>query len=117
MAAVRHFHVLASRATLADPGLSDLLTAHGAVYLDVPFDKRWASVMGLYWNAVYAAMQGNAGALTALTGVTVKDRNGNSYRLLTDINDILYVNDGMTRAELQAFNRTLYTVREARRAS
>ncbi len=117
MAAVRQFNVLASRATLADPGLSDLLTAHGAVYLNVPFDKRWASVMGLYWNAVGAAEKGNPAALTALTGVTVKDRDGTRYRLLTDINDIQYVKDGMSRAELQDFNRTLYTVREARRAS
>jgi hypothetical protein len=117
MAAVRHFHVLASRATLADPGLADLLTAHGAVYEDVPFDKRWASVMGLYWNAIDAAMNGNAGALTTLTGTTVRDRDGNRYRLLTDINDIQYSLDSMTRAELQDFNRALYTVREARRAS
>lgn len=117
MTAVRHFHVLASAVSLSDPALADLLTSHGAVYQNVPFDSRWASVMGLYWNAVDAASKGNSGALTALTGTTVRDRDGNRYRLLTDINAIRYVYDGMTRAELQDFNRALYTKREARRAS
>jgi len=117
MAAVRYFHVLASDVSLSDADVSDLLVSHDAIYEHVPFDKRWASVMGLYWNAVDTALDGNAGALTALTGTTVRDRDGNRYRLLTDINDIRYSLDSMTRAELQDFNRDLYTVREVRRAS
>ncbi len=117
MAAVRHFHVFAEAVYPANPSLSDLLTTHDAVYQNVPFDSRWASVMGLYWNAVDAARNGNAGDLEALTGTTVRDRDGNRYRLLTDINAIQYIYDDMTRAELQDFNRALYTKREARRAS
>lgn len=94
-----------------------LFTADGTVYRDVPVNKRWASVVGQYWNAVDDALRGDPGDLAALTGVTVKDRAGNSYRLLTNTNTLRRVYEGMTWPELQEFNRYLYTVREVRRAS
>ncbi len=102
-----HFHVLAERVYPAKPDAIDALLPPGSVYRNVPFDARYASTMGIYWNAVDKAEKGATGDLEALRGSTVRDRRGNGYRLLTDINQIYAVYDELypPSADADSVNR------------
>ncbi len=66
----------------------DVITDDGVLHRHVPFTEVYASAIATYWVAVDKALRGDTGPLEALRGLTVKDRDGNRYRLSTDIDAI-----------------------------
>jgi hypothetical protein len=110
-----HFHVLAEHVTPAKTDAVASLIPNQTVYRHVPFDVRYASTMGIYWNAVDKAEKGDTGDLEALRGAWVRDRYGNGYRLLTDINQIHAVYDDMGTNDWGYEPRDRYAAHELRR--
>jgi hypothetical protein len=94
-----------------------VITSDGVMHRDVSINKLNATRLGLYWNAIDDSVRGDPGALEALRGLTVTDRTGRRYPLLTDPDALARVYLGLSYAEAREFNATLYSVREVRRAS
>jgi hypothetical protein len=91
-----------------------ILTTDGVLHQHVALDKKSASEIGAYWNAVDAARQGKPEALEAFRGRVIYDDSGRAYRLLTDVNAIHYVFDRMSDEDYADFSRTFYSGREVR---
>jgi hypothetical protein len=91
-----------------------ILTTDGVLHQQVALDKKSASEVGTYWNAVDAARQGKPEGLAAFHGRVIYDDSGRVYRLLTDINAIHYVFDRMSDEDYADFSRTFYSGREVR---
>jgi hypothetical protein len=91
-----------------------ILTSDGVLHQHIALDKKSASEVGAYWNAVDAARQGKPEALEPFRGRMIYDADGHAYRLLTDVNAIHYVFDRMSDEEYADFSRTFYSGREVR---
>jgi hypothetical protein len=91
-----------------------ILTSDGVLHQHIALDKKSASEIGSYWNAVDEARQGRPEALEAFRGRVIYDADGHTYRLLTDVNAIHYVFDRMSDEDYADFSRTFYSGREVR---
>jgi len=80
----------------------NVITDDGVLHRRVPFTQAWATAIALYWMAVDKALRGDTGPLEAMRGRTVKDRDGNRYRLSTDIDAIDPVLQDMHWADMAA---------------
>jgi hypothetical protein len=94
-----------------------ILTADGDLHQHIALDKKSASEIGSYWNAVDEARRGKLEALEAFRGRVIYDDSGRAYRLLTDVNAVHYVFDRMSDEDYADFSRTFYSGREVRYAA
>ncbi|GJL73398.1 MAG: hypothetical protein NMNS01_25970 [Nitrosomonas sp.] len=83
-----------------------ILTKDGKLFKDVSLDRKNASIVGHYWNAAHKASMGDASALHDFTNSTVFDMNGNSYRLLTSVDDLVAILDQMSDADREEYERS-----------
>lgn len=93
------------------PGSTPILTSDGTLILAPPVDAKMASILGSYWNAVEAALQGNDRALRTFTHTTIFDLYGNTYQLLTDVDTIYRFFESMSESDESDFWRTFYAGR------
>jgi hypothetical protein len=92
-------------------GSTPLLADTGTLISDPPVDAKTASLLGQHWNAIDAALKGDDRALRKFRHTTIQLLNGNTYRLMTDVNAIYRFFDSMSEGELSDFWRTFYTGR------
>ena len=60
-----------------------------SIIRELEVDRPMSSLIGKYYNAVDAALKGDSKALQRFKGVIIRDINGNTYELVTDLNLIL----------------------------
>jgi hypothetical protein len=89
-----------------------ILAADGTVYRSVPLDRKNASLMGEYWNAVDEALKGKGAALKQFATTIVYDVDGATYRLLTNVNAIRRFFDSLGDEDAADFARNFYHGRE-----
>ncbi len=83
-----------------------ILTKDGKLLKDIPLDRKNASLIGRYWNATRVAYMGDTSALDGFTNLTVFDMNGNTYRLLTSVDDLISIFDQMSDADRDEYERS-----------
>jgi hypothetical protein len=71
-------------------------------------DAKYLWIMANYWNEVQNAEYGRLHRLRDFTTVTVRDIEGNTYQLLTDINAIRVVKHSMSDSDTADFEQHLY---------
>jgi hypothetical protein len=89
-----------------------ILAADRTLHPAVPLDKKNASLMGAYWNAVDEALKGKDAALKQFAGTVIYDVHGTTYRLLTNVNAIRRFFDSLSEEATQDFFRNFYHGRE-----
>lgn len=92
-------------------GSTPILTREGELITGPQVDVKNASILGRYWNAVDAALQGDDRALGKFAHTTIYDVNGNPYSLMTDVNAIRVLFDRMSDADESDFWRNFYAGR------
>jgi hypothetical protein len=92
-------------------GSTPILTDTGTVISSPSVDAKTASLLGMHWNAIDAALKGDDRALKRFAHTTVHELNGNTYHLMTDVNDLHVFFDSMSDADRSDFWRTFYTGR------
>ncbi|SFF03453.1 hypothetical protein [Nitrosomonas sp. Nm166] len=90
-----------------------ILTKDGKLLQDVPLDKKNASIVGQYWNAANKARLGDASSLDPFAHSIIFDMNGNQYRLLTSVDDLISIFEQMSDADLEGYERSFASEQRA----
>ncbi|SFF01664.1 hypothetical protein [Nitrosomonas sp. Nm166] len=90
-----------------------ILTKDGKLFKDILLDFKNASIVGDYWNATSKARMGNASALDVFAHTTVFDMNGNQYRLLTSVDDLISIFEQMSDADQEGYERSFASEQRA----
>jgi hypothetical protein len=83
-----------------------ILTTDGKLFNDIPLDRKNARIVGSYWSAANKARMGDTAALDPFANSTVFDMNGNSYRLLTSVDDLIVFFEQMSDADQADYERS-----------
>lgn len=83
-----------------------ILTKDGKLIKDVPLDNKNASIVGSYWNAAHNASMGDTKSLATFANLTVFDMHGNTYQLLTSVDDLVSILDQMSDADREEYERS-----------
>lgn len=90
-----------------------ILTKDGKLIKDAPLDTKNASTVGSYWNAAHKASMGDTKNLATFSNLTVFDMNGNNYRLLTSVDDLISILDQMSDADREEYERSFASEQRA----
>jgi hypothetical protein len=72
-------------------------------------DTYYASLLGAYWNAVDEALKGDTTRLRTFADVTIYTTDGQAHRLMTDVNALYRLYEGMSAAESYDWERNFYS--------
>jgi hypothetical protein len=84
-----HYNRRTKRGEVHAAGRVSFFDANGALHKAIPFDHKEIRTLSAYGQAVKAAKRGRTAALASFADMRVKDVLGTQYRLLTNINAYL----------------------------